>query len=116
MTDDDVKRTQIRLPMALYRELVDAAGRSGRSMNAEMVIRLEDSLRGPRLPSVQDRPDHSGYISAPEEVAALQLAGISFSIKVALRDLDRVRKKYAEITGVHTLGTDNFDDDGKLIP
>lgn len=37
-------KTQIRLPSGLHRKLTQAAGAAGRSFNAEMVIRLEQSF------------------------------------------------------------------------
>lgn len=37
-------RTQIRLPASLHQRLVDAAASSGRSLNAEMVVRMEQSF------------------------------------------------------------------------
>lgn len=38
-------KTQLRIPADLHQQLVDAAKSSGRSMNAEMVQRLQDSFR-----------------------------------------------------------------------
>lgn len=37
-------RTQLRLPAGLYARIIDAAAASGRSMNAEIVARLEGSF------------------------------------------------------------------------
>lgn len=44
-TDSETVRSQLRLPGDLYEQIKDAAGLSGRSMNAEIVHRLERSLK-----------------------------------------------------------------------
>ncbi|WP_421862501.1 Arc family DNA-binding protein [Marinobacter adhaerens] len=42
---DDFYRTQIRIPADLHRALKEATEESGRSLNAEIVARLNDSFR-----------------------------------------------------------------------
>lgn len=42
---DDFFRTQIRIPADLHRALKEATEESGRSLNAEIVARLNDSFR-----------------------------------------------------------------------
>lgn len=42
---DDFYRTQIRIPADLHRALKDATEETGRSLNAEIVARLNDSFR-----------------------------------------------------------------------
>lgn len=44
MRDDDIYRSQFRLPYRLYETLKKAAEQSHRSLNAEIVARLEASL------------------------------------------------------------------------
>lgn len=46
VSDDDQKfqRFNLRLPRAAFEQIVQAAGTSGRSMNAEIVIRLKGSF------------------------------------------------------------------------
>ncbi len=44
MDNDEPIKTQLRLPAALQERLVLAAKASGRSMNAEMVYRLDNSF------------------------------------------------------------------------
>lgn len=41
---EDIYRSQFRLPMPLYEDLKEAAEESGRSLNAELVSRLEHSF------------------------------------------------------------------------
>lgn len=41
---EDIYRSQFRLPMSLYENLKEAAEGSGRSLNAELVSRLEHSF------------------------------------------------------------------------
>lgn len=41
----DGVKTQIRLPAALHAKLVKLAAQSRRSLNAEMLVRLEESLK-----------------------------------------------------------------------
>lgn len=43
---DDTYRSQFRLPYPLYEKLKAAADHSGRSLNAELVARLQDSFEG----------------------------------------------------------------------
>lgn len=43
---DDEVRITLRLPALLRDHLAKAAGESGRSMNGEIVVRLEDSFSG----------------------------------------------------------------------
>lgn len=44
MTKDDPIKTQIRLPAGLHQRIAEAASESGRSLNAEMIFRLEQSF------------------------------------------------------------------------
>ena len=44
MSQPDVIKTQLRLPTDLHQRLVDSTGVTGRSMNAEIVHRLERSF------------------------------------------------------------------------
>lgn len=44
MIENNETRTQLRLPAGLYARIIDAAATSGRSMNAEIVARLEGSF------------------------------------------------------------------------
>ena len=46
MTGGDSYRLVVRLPEALRQRIVEAATRYRRSMNAEIVVRLEHSLHG----------------------------------------------------------------------
>lgn len=48
MKKDDTYRSQFRLPYSLYEELKDKAAENHRSMNAEIVARLADSLERDR--------------------------------------------------------------------
>ncbi len=41
---EDYTRTQLRIPADLYNALREATDKSGRSMNAEMIARLEGSF------------------------------------------------------------------------
>lgn len=45
MEEAPLKRSQLRLPPELHASLVEAARESGRSMNAEIVARLDASFR-----------------------------------------------------------------------
>lgn len=41
---EDIQKTALRLPRDLHAKVVDAAAEAGRSMNAEIVYRLEKSF------------------------------------------------------------------------
>jgi hypothetical protein len=43
---NDYIKTALRLPRKLHSCIQESAGRSGRSMNAEIISRLESSFRG----------------------------------------------------------------------
>lgn len=48
--DKSYVKTQLRLPVELHEQIVEASEKSRRSMNAELVVRLEQSFaREPRL-------------------------------------------------------------------
>jgi predicted DNA-binding protein len=51
---DDYKKTALRLPPELHERLHEAATASGRSYNAEIVARLEQTLHSNELPSATD--------------------------------------------------------------
>jgi len=67
---DDYMRYTIRVPQELYDHMQTAANNSGRSINAEIIARLEDSLNKPRK-----RPDFTVILEAlppgsdPQEVS-----------------------------------------------
>lgn len=48
---EDIVRSQLRVPFALHEQLRQSAERSGRSLNAEIIYRLSESLKS--IPSVQ---------------------------------------------------------------
>jgi hypothetical protein len=54
---DDIYRTQLRLPVTVYEQLRTAAEQAGRSLNAEIVHRLDLSLRAPRSSTMTDVPN-----------------------------------------------------------
>lgn len=49
MNQPEVIKTQLRLPAGLHQRLVDWTGATGRSMNAEIVHRLEQSFESPTI-------------------------------------------------------------------
>lgn len=55
-------RTEIRLPEELYEKLVEAANASARSLNAEMVVRIESSFRNGVDLSQQDGGSGKVYL------------------------------------------------------
>ncbi|AZS49345.1 Arc family DNA-binding protein [Entomomonas moraniae] len=44
MKKDDIYRSQFRLPYSLYEKLKESADANNRSVNAELIIRLENSF------------------------------------------------------------------------
>lgn len=49
-TQDDFIRTALRVPPGLHKQIHDAAEKSNRTFNAEIVARLQDSFERPALP------------------------------------------------------------------
>jgi len=62
MSQPEVIKTQLRLPAGLHQRLVDWTGITGRSMNAEIVHRLEQSF--------ESRPAPGGGLGLRAELAA----------------------------------------------
>lgn len=54
LNQDDYQKTALRLPRDLHSKIVEAASVSGRSMNAEIVSRLEQSYKQPPASEVLD--------------------------------------------------------------
>ncbi|AZS50644.1 Arc family DNA-binding protein [Entomomonas moraniae] len=52
MKKDDIYRSQFRLPYSLYEKLKDSADRNNRSVNAELIARLENSYSAPKETSI----------------------------------------------------------------
>jgi plasmid stability protein len=65
---DDLFRSQFRLPQELYEKLKEAAARSGRSLNAEVVFRLNESFTGGGDAAV----DLADKLAKPENRAELE--------------------------------------------
>ncbi|WP_082936726.1 Arc family DNA-binding protein [Pseudomonas citronellolis] len=73
---DEIYRSQFRLPYPLYEQLKASADANRRSVNAELVARLEESLLREQTPRIE-LPDKDGdlhSLSVKEvEAALLQL-------------------------------------------
>lgn len=72
---DEIFRSQFRLPWSLYLQLKEAAGASGRSLNAELVVQLSAALA----------PGGGSHQIKAEPLNAAQLTHVLEHI--ALRDL-----------------------------
>jgi hypothetical protein len=61
--EEDIKALQIRFPIALYNQLSERADKSRRSLNAEVIVSLEEYLAAPafltiaseRLSKIQEK-------------------------------------------------------------
>lgn len=49
----DIQKTALRLPRELHTAILDAASKSGRTMNGEIVYRLQQSLDGAKEEHVE---------------------------------------------------------------
>lgn len=89
MSKSDILKTALRLPRNLHKQIHAAADKSGRSMNAEIVHRLEDSFTQPKI---EDGPVAN---VSPEQLSiAIALAKqISFS-QEDIFDLMSLMKKF----------------------
>lgn len=89
---EEVYRSQFRLPYSLYEQLKASADKSRRSVNAELVARLEESLeRESANQQVADRLE-AAKTARPvgqSEAAAVLLQGID-EFKEKLIDLQRL--------------------------
>jgi hypothetical protein len=54
-TQDDYIKTALRLPRAVHAKLLAASEQTGKSMNAEIIARLEASFEGDANLSAEDR-------------------------------------------------------------
>lgn len=81
---EDLYRSQFRLPYPLYERLADAAKAQGRSLNAEVVARLQQSIEGaPAGASVQ------------EEVRA-QIAQLALALGERMGQMEAGLKSYVD--------------------
>ena len=68
MRKNDTYRSQFRLPYELYEKLKEESEKNHRSLNAEIVARLEKTVRddeldrNPNAVKIPDIPDRSDYI------------------------------------------------------
>lgn len=74
----DADKFMIRLPEGMRERIAEAAKTNGRSMNAEVVARLEKSLEGDGA-SLKEVPDAMLY----QEIA--RRAGENFSVEIAIK-------------------------------
>lgn len=54
-TESDIQKTALRLPRELHGKIIDASNASGRSMNAEIVRRLELSFEEKQLEMIENQ-------------------------------------------------------------
>lgn len=71
---EDIYRSQFRLPYSLYEQLKEASEQNHRSVNAELVARLEESLKKPPTQTLKPTSispphktySHNGVIDVPD--------------------------------------------------
>lgn len=74
MKKDDVYRSQFRLPYDLFEKLKAESEKNHRSLNAEIVARLEKSVRDdeienhPRAVKIPNLPERSDYLDIREHL------------------------------------------------
>lgn len=95
----DVYRSQFRLPQSLYEELKKAADENHRSLNAELVARLEStfeegSLYGHQLSSAASALSALDLDELLDTVGGAMntLQGVSEALYVAIRHAQRVER------------------------
>lgn len=80
-TNRDSDKFMLRLPEGMRQAIKEAAIKSGRSMNAEIVHRLEASFRSSSIPS-----DAFEFIMERDKIAAAQVADLLYA---ALAKIER---------------------------
>lgn len=81
MATDDLVRTQIRLPAELHKRLVDSADQAGRSVNAEMVFRLESTYPASlEVQLISARRDDLARLDAENQVINSQIADLNIQL------------------------------------
>ncbi|HED4877297.1 TPA: Arc family DNA-binding protein [Stenotrophomonas maltophilia] len=81
MANDDLVRTQIRLPAELHRRLVDSAEQAGRSVNAEMVFRLESTYPASlEVQLIAARRDDLSRLEAENQAINNQIADLNIQL------------------------------------
>ncbi|WP_256647499.1 Arc family DNA-binding protein [Stenotrophomonas maltophilia] len=81
MATDDLVRTQIRLPAELHRRLVDSADQAGRSVNAEMVFRLESTYPASlEVQLISARRDDLARLDAENQAINSQIADLNIQL------------------------------------
>ncbi|OBU52833.1 Arc family DNA-binding protein [Stenotrophomonas maltophilia] len=81
MANEDLVRTQIRLPAELHRRLVDSAEQTGRSVNAEMVFRLESTYPASlEVQLIAARRDDLSRLEAENQAINSQIADLNIQL------------------------------------
>ncbi|WP_313415871.1 Arc family DNA-binding protein [Stenotrophomonas sp.] len=81
MATDDLVRTQIRLPSELHKRLVDSADQAGRSVNAEMVFRLESTYPASlEVQLITARRDDLARLDAENQAINSQIADLNIQL------------------------------------
>lgn len=97
---DDFFRTQIRIPAEIHRALKDATEDSGRSMNAEIVARLEQSFAAQGSGHMD--PESADFISRKFEELRQELD----AFKVAHEEAKEFIREIREMDGEKGKGAD----------
>lgn len=89
--DDRYTRITLRIPKDLHSRLSDAADETSKSMNAEIIARLEESF----LPAKQEHPE----VALERHTLIRELDSLSFEIYQLQAELHHLEHEMAEAEG-----------------
>jgi len=108
----DIQKTALRIPKDLHKIIVDAAASNGRTMNAEIVHRLESSFLSQITPDELLTPSEAKAIA---KEARQNLYNVLFSHCVAeINKAARSGSELAYINALSIVGEDYFDDESAI--
>ncbi|WP_024873165.1 Arc family DNA-binding protein [Tolumonas lignilytica] len=110
--NDEIQKTALRLPKSLHEAIHAAAKESGRTMNAEIVYRLQQSFE--RVLLQNEAEDRSGRveITVPDGYKIYHSHQFIRTLDEAIRALEGISKSVAEISE----GNDVTHDDQNNSP
>lgn len=93
---EDIYRSQFRLPYSLYESLKESAGSNRRSINAELVARLEDSFGAHDSEAGREQGANKPRAKAAPEVEILVLGFMAQVEQEVRRQAEELAGKLAE--------------------
>ncbi|MBD3643537.1 Arc family DNA-binding protein [Alcanivorax sp.] len=90
--DDRYTRITLRIPRELHSKLTDEAERTSKSLNAEIIGRLEDSFAGKGI-TAETLRDIDGLLSNYRDlISAIRSGGDASDVPFIKKEIDKLKK------------------------